>query len=560
MRPKHKDARQTAKGHGIGTCYRFQRSGFATCALNRGPMQPSIYKKIGIASVVMMTSVLLSRVIGLLREMVIAYMAGAGKEVDAYQIAFIIPEILNHAVATGFLSVTFIPIFTRHLVHRNEEEGWRVFSVVVCVFGSLAAVLVALSTVFAPQLVSWAAPGLEDAGTRLAAERMTRIILPAQLFFFVGGLLMAVQFARERFFLPALAPLVYNLGIIAGGLLLGPWLGIEGFAWGVLAGAFAGNLLLQWGGVRRAGLRFRLSWDWRHPDIKEYVRLTLPLMVGLTMTFSTEFFFRFFGSYLPAGSIAVLNFSLRVMLILVGIFGQAVGTASFPYMARLAAESNLSDLNHLLNRTVRYLALVIPVSVLFMVLSPEVVRILFERGRFGSHATQLTADVLVWFLAGAFAFASYTVVVRGYFAVRNTLFPAVFGTAAVLISIPLYPLGMMLMGVEGVALAGSFSGTIQVIALFYLWGRRSGHTGQGEVCRFYLKIGLLSLILAPLLAGLRRLLLEMLDATSISGSLAVSALVGSAFVGLMLLAGYGLKISEITDFSDRVVQKLRHGL
>jgi putative peptidoglycan lipid II flippase len=280
-------------------------------------------------------------------------------------------------------------------------------------------------------------------------------------------------------------------------------------------------------------------------------------MVGLTMTFSTEFFFRFFGSFLPAGSIAVLNFSLRVMLILVGIFGQAVGTASFPYMARLAAENKLSDLILLLNRTVRYLALVIPVSVLFMVLSPELVRILFERGRFDHSATQLTADVLVWFMAGATAYTAYTVVVRGYYAVRNTLFPTLFGTAAVLISIPLYPLGMALMGVAGVAFAVSFSGTIQAAVLFYLWGRRSGHTGQGEVGCFYLKIALLSLILAAVLVGLRRLLVEMLDATSMAGSLVVSALVGSAFMGLILLAGYGLKISEITDFADRVLQKLR---
>jgi putative peptidoglycan lipid II flippase len=383
---------------------------------------------------------------------------------------------------------------------------------------------------------------------------MTRIVLPAQVFFFAGGLLMAVQFAREHFFLPALAPLIYNLGIIAGGLLLAPWRGIEGFAWGVLAGAFAGNLLVQWVGVRRLGLRFQPAWEWRHPDVREYLRLTLPLMVGLTMTFSTEFFFRFFGSYLPAGSIAVLNFSLRVMLILVGIFGQAVGTASYPFMARLAAEHRLDELNQLLNRTLRYLALVIPFSALLMVLSPEVVRILFQRGRFDLAATRITAEVLVWFLAGAFAFAAYTVVVRGYFATRNTLFPAVFGTVAVLASLPLYPLGIALMGVEGVALAISFSGVLQVAALFCLWNRRSGNTGQREVYRFYLKMGLLSLVMGPLLAVLRRLMLEVVDASSLIGSLVVAGLVGAAFVALMLMAGYGLKIAEITDLMRRALR------
>jgi putative peptidoglycan lipid II flippase len=517
-------------------------------------MSSSVYKKVGIASAVMMASVFLSRVIGLLREMAIAYMAGAGREVDAYQIAFILPEILNHVVSAGFLSVTFIPLFTRHLVRNTEDEAWRVFSIILCVFGSLALGGVAVSMTLAPQLVAMAAPGLDDPQTLAAAVRMTRIILPAQVFFFAGGLLMAVQFARERFFLPALAPLIYNLGIIAGGILLAPWLGVEGFAWGVLVGAFAGNFLLQWAGARRVGMRFHAAWQWAHPDVKEYLRLTVPLMLGLTMTFSTEFFFRFFGSYLPAGSIAVLNFSLRVMLILVGIFGQAVGTASFPYMARLAAENNLGDLNRLLNRTLRYLALVIPVAALFMVLSPEVVRILFQRGRFDPAAARVTADVLVWFLAGAVAFAAYTVIVRGYFATRNTLFPALFGTAAVLVSIPLYPLGMLLMDVEGVALAVSVSGTLQAAALFFLWSRRSGNAGRGDVCRFYLKITLLTIAVAPALSLFREFLCDQLDALSLFGSLAISVLTGGLFVGLMLLAGYGLKIREITDVVGRMAK------
>jgi putative peptidoglycan lipid II flippase len=520
-------------------------------------MPSSVYKKVGIASAVMMASVFLSRVIGLLREMAIAYMAGAGKEVDAYQIAFILPEILNHVVATGFLSVTFIPLFTRHLVRGTETEAWRVFSIILCVFGALALGVVAVSMALAPQLVALAAPGLEAPDTLAAAVRMTRIILPAQFFFFAGGILMAVQFARERFFLPALAPLIYNLGIIAGGILLAPWLGIEGFAWGVLAGAFAGNFLLQWAGARRAGMRFQAAWQWTHPDVRDYLRLTAPLMLGLTMTFSTEFLFRFFGSYLPAGSIAVLNFSLRVMLILVGVFGQAVGTASFPYMARLAAENNLEDLNRLLNRTLRYLALVMPVAVLLMVLSPEVVRVLFQRGRFDPAAARVTADVLVWFLAGAVAFAAYTVIVRGYFATRNTLYPAIFGSVAVLASLPLYPLGIALMGVEGVALAVSVSGILQAAALFVLWSRRSDNAGQGEIFRFYLKIGLISAGVAPVLALIREAVTEWVDPASLAGSLITSATVGSAFMGLMLAAGYGLKIREIQQMAEYAWDKIR---
>jgi putative peptidoglycan lipid II flippase len=519
-------------------------------------MPSSTSQKIGIASLIMMGSVFLSRVIGLVREMSVAFVGGVGVDVDAYQIAFTIPEILNHVLASGFLSVTFIPIFTRYLLRRNEEEAWRVFSVIFCVFGALAAAGTLVAMVFAPELVAMAAPGVREPDVLEAAVRMTRIILPAQTAFFAGGLFMAVQFAHGRFFLPALAPLVYNVGIILGGVLLGPWLGMEGFAWGVLAGALAGNLGLQIGGASRVGMRLRLTWWWRHPDVREYLRLTLPLMVGLSMAFSTEFLFRFFGSYLPSGGIAVLNFSLRVMLILVGVFGQAVGTASFPFMARLAEEGNLTELNRLLNRTLRYLALVIPVSCLLMVLSTEVVRVLFERGRFESAATNLTAEALVYFLIGAVAFAANTVVVRGFYATRDTFTPALFGTLAVLAGLPLYLAGLALMGVPGIALAVSVSGILQAVVLYLLWNRRSGNPGQGDVFRFYLKMALLGLALIPLLAGCRRLALEVVDASGLFGSLAVTLLVGAAFLVLMLLAGHGLKISEITDTTRNALRAL----
>lgn len=510
-------------------------------------MPSAIRHNVGIASLIMMGSVFLSRIIGLLREMSVAYVGGAGVEVDAYQIAFALPEILNHVLASGFLSVTFIPIFTRYVLRNDPGQGWRVFSVIFCIFGAFAAAGTLVAMVFAPELVALAAPGAREPDVLAAAARMTRIILPAQMAFFAGGLFMAVQFAHGRFLLPALAPLIYNLGIILGGLLLGPWLGMEGFAWGVLAGALAGNLGLQIAGARRVGMRLKLAWAWRHPDVREYLRLTLPLMVGLSMTFSTEFLFRFFGSYLPAGGIAVLNFSLRVMLILVGVFGQAVGTASFPFMARLAEEGETAELNRLLNRTLRYLALVIPVSCLLMVVSTEVVRILFERGRFQSAATSLTAEALVYFLTGAVAFAANTVVVRGFYATRDTLTPALFGTLAVLGGLPIYLAGLALMGVPGVALAVSVSGILQAVVLYILWNRRSANTGQGEVFRFYLKMALLSLVLIPLLAGCRSLALEVIDASGLLADLAVTLLVGAAFLALMLLAGRILKVAEITD-------------
>ena len=456
-------------------------------------MSKSLYHKVGIASLILMASVFLSRVIGLFREMAIAYAGGARGDVDAYQIAFVIPEILNSIVASGFLSVTFIPIFSGYLASDREEEGWQVFSLVLNSFGSLLIAFIGVSMYFAPELMTWIAPGIKDPALLAKAIRMTRIILPAQFFFFAGGLFTAVQFAKEDFTLPALAPLVYNIGIIAGGMLLGPFLKMEGFSWGVLAGSFLGNFAIQYKGARNVGMKYTPAFGFAHPDFIAYIRLTLPLMVGLTMTFSTEFFLKFFGSYLPEGSIACLNYGLRIMLILVGLLGQAVGIASFPYLARLAAENRIQEMNRLLNRTLKYLSVIIPFSMLFMVLRHEVVTILFERGRFDAAATAKTADILVYLMIGAFAFAAQTIVVRGYYAMRNTLFPAIYSTIGVLVSVPFYILGMKLMGAGGVALAISISAILQVILLYTIWNRRSLNPESREVYRGYGKMLILSI-------------------------------------------------------------------
>lgn len=515
-------------------------------------MNPTIQRKVGIAALIVMISILLSRVIGLFREMAIAYVGGASGLVDAYQVAFILPEILNHIVASGFLSVTFIPIFSDYLARDNETEGWHVFSAIHCVFGSFLILLIIAAIIGAPHLVQWLAPGFKDPEKIALAVRMTRIIIPAQFFFFNGGLFMAVQFAREKFAMPALAPVFYNIGIITGGLLLGPWIGIEGFAWGVLGGAFVGNFAIQYIGARKVGMRFRFNFDFRHPGLTRFIRLTLPLIVGLTMMFSTELFFKFFGSFLAPGNISGLNYSLRVMLILVGLFGQAAGVAATPYLSRLAVEKQFGEMNKLLNTTLRYLGLVIPFSALFMVLRAEIITLLFQRGNFDAADTALTANILLFLMLGAFAFAAQTVVVRCYYAMQNTLLPALLGTIAVILSIPLYWGGMILMDAAGVALAISLSAILQVSVLYLIWNKKSHNTESGRVFRFYSIMAGLAILTGGVLEPLRQLIRSHLHGSAVADSLACAIIIGALFTGLILTAGKGLGITEIAEMRKRL--------
>lgn len=515
-------------------------------------MARSVQAKVGIASLIMMGSVLLSRVIGLLREIVIAYVGGADGAVDAYLVAFIIPDILNHAAASGFLSITFIPIFASYLARDQEAAGWQVFSTILSVFGCLLAIGIVLAWFFTPQLITLVSPGLTEPAYRILAVRMTRIILPAQLFFFAGGLLMAVQFAKERFFIPALAPLLYNLGIIAGGLLLGPQLGMEGFSWGVLAGAIIGNFAVQLWGARKVGLQFHISLQYTHPEVKKYLKVTLPLMLGLTMLFSTEFFLKFFGSYLPRGDIASLNYALRVMLILAALFGQAIGTAAFPFMARLVAENKFGEMNHLLNNTLKYLALVIPFAALLMVLRYEVVWVLFQRGQFDAAATRQTAVALGYLLIGAGAFAVQTVVVRGYYAMQDTLFPAIYSTIAVFFSLPIYYAGLQTMGLKGVALAISLSSILQVLLLYLVWNRRTGNTESRAVYILYLQTIGISVVVGLILHGFRHVLLKLFDVPTVWTSFAVAVLTGIVFLGLIISTAYLLRLEALVAGLQRL--------
>ena len=515
------------------------------------------YRKIAAAAVIMMTSVFLSRMLGVVREAVIAAVGGANTAVDAYKTAFVLPEILNHVLASGFLSITFIPIFSGYLVRDDEDGGWRVFSVILCVFGLVLLVLIGAAMGFAPRILHMLAPGKTDPRFMASAVDMTRIVLPAQLFFFAGGLLMAVQFAKKQFLFPALSGLVYNAGIILGGLYLGPRLGMQGFAWGALAGAFVGSFALQIVGAIRAGLRFTWCFELGHPDLRRYLLLTLPLMVGLTMTFSTEVFTKYFGSFLPPGGISWVDFAWRIIMMMGSFFGQSVGIASYPFLASLAAENRLDEMNRVFNGALRYLALIIPLSFLIAVLRVEIIRVLFERGRFGPDDTLMTSLALCGMLVGAVTITALTLVSRGFYATQNTLTPTLLGSLCVMVCLPVYWLGLKTLGVLGIGLAISVSAAIQVNVLYAAWNRRSANRGSRRVYAFYLKIILISLPQSLILYLLHGYLAEPLNITGAAGSIVSILLFGTLFLVLSALSAWIFRIEEARLVWAKISGRLR---
>jgi putative peptidoglycan lipid II flippase len=462
------------------------------------PAQPSLGRSISIAALIMVASNVLSRLLGLVRELVLAHLVGADWTYDAYVFAFTLPELINHFAAGSVLSIPFIPLFQKHLADGHTDKAWRLFANLLVAGTVVLLVLLAPAMRFTEAALALAGSNIDDpARPELMAltVRLTRIVLPAQLFFFWGALFNGVQYAHKRFVLPALMPVLYNVGIIAGGLLLFARLGIAGFAWGVLAGAFIGNVALQLPGALRVGMRFSPGNIPGDPDLRRYLLGVLPLVLGYSMINANEVLFRVFGTFAPegVGALSSLNYALRTMLMLVGVFGQALATGAYPFVSQLAIEKRFGELGRLANAMVaRIAAFVIPVSAIMIALAEEIVTVLYRHGAFGPDATRMTSRALVYYLVGAFFQCGALITNRLYYAARNTLFPMLVSTGVVVAAIPLYPWLGRTMGVGGIALAGSLGLGAQFLIVYGTWSLRHGNRAVGGVMVKILVIALVS--------------------------------------------------------------------
>lgn len=426
---------------------------------------------------IVMASVLLSRALGLLREWAVAHQVGSNASTDAYYAAFTLPDFLNYLVAGGSLSLIFIPVFTKYVAEGAEDDAWHVFSTVLTFMGIVLLALVAAAEIWAPGLLRLVVPGFK-APESARAVALTRLMLPAQIAFYLGGVLAAVQYAKAQFVVPSLAPLIYNSGIIAGGLLLGRHLGITGFSVGVLAGAFVGNFALQIYGARRAGARFRPNLDLKHPGFRLFLKLAIPIMLALSLVFADDWIVRWFGSYLRPGSITWLQWGKTLMRVPLGVVGQAVGVASFPFLAQLYSERRFDELNHTLDSTLKgLLLLLVPISTLTMAQSQPLVHLFFAtRTRVTPLDLNSTAAALVFYSIGMFAWAAQGIIARGFYAAHDTLTPAIVGTLLTVLNLPVYWILVHRFNYVGLAIASSIGIIVYTVVLFgMLRGRLPGY-------------------------------------------------------------------------------------
>jgi putative peptidoglycan lipid II flippase len=494
-----------------------------------------------------MGGILASRLLGFFREWSVAHQVGSNAMTDAYYAAFTLPDFLNYLVAGASLSVTFIPVFTKYAAEDREDEAWHVFSTVITFMGVALAVLVIAGEIFAPQLAQLIAPGF-GLQEKQRVIFLTRLMLPAQICFYEGSILSAVQYAKGRFVIPSLAPVVYNIMIILGGLLLASRIGMTGFAVGVLVGAITGNLLLQIYGAYRVQARYRPNLNLRHPGFLLFLRLAIPIMLALSLAFTDDWIIRWFGSYLQPASITWLSYAKTLMRVPLGVVGQGVGVASFPFLAQLYSEGKLEELNRLLDSTLKGLiALLVPISALMIAESRPIVYLVFSHTRMRGPDLEATAATMVFFSLGLFAWGAQYILARGFYATRNTWIPAIVGTVITFASVPVYWLLVRRAQHLGLAMASSLGMTAYTVTLFVLLNRRTHNRQVAGMMLFFVKVCAASAAIAWACHRLEIFLEPHFAWQRFAGALLLLSVVTAAGIMLLLVLGKLLRIRELEE-------------
>lgn len=442
-----------------------------------GMATPTTRRLAGAAGI-MMGSVLLSRVLGLARDAIISGKLGQGAASDVYMAAFLLPDTLFFLIAGGALSSAFIPVFSEMLALGDEDRAWRLFGTVASVMFVVVSGFVVVGFIFTRPLVSVLAFGFEAEMIDQIVP-LTRIVLPAQICFFLGGLMMGAQQSRGRFLLPGLGPNIYNLGIIAGGVLLVERMGPAGLCWGALAGAIAGNFLLQAWGIRAEGGRFRVNFGWRDPAVAKVWRLMLPVILGLALPQVSILLNRMFASTLGEGPMSALTRANTLMQAPLAIFGQSLSIAIFPTLAAQAALHDWRRMGDTIGLGIRFvLFLTVPATALLIVLGTPLIAVLLQHGRFDAANTGETAVALSYYAVGLFAWSGQAVLARGFYAMQDTRTPVIIGTLVTLVFVPLNFVFMNAfgMGFAGLALATTVAAGLNSAAMLVVLHRRlAGH-------------------------------------------------------------------------------------
>lgn len=510
------------------------------------------------AAIVLMAAVLVSGLLGLVRDwfLVANFYPGSAGDLDVYLAAFRFPDMVFQILVVGALAAAFIPVFTRYLL-KDKQEAWEVASTVISLGLVLFVVLAGIIFLLAEPLSRLIAPAFSDREIALMVV-ITRWLLLAQGSFLVSNFFTGMLQSQQHFIVPALSPIVYNLGIIFGIWLFTPIIGIYGPVAGVVIGAFL-HLIIQLPLLKATGYRFAWSFNYHHPGVRRIGRLMLPRTMALAVSQIELTVAVFIATALPAGSLAIFSFAQHLNNLAVNLFGSTIGQAALPTLAQAAHEESLVKFKQKLIESVnQVLYLSLPAGMILLILRLPAVRLAFGAPGFPWKATLLTGEIVALLAISIFAQAVIQILVRAFYALSNTLTPLITGTIAVLTNVLLsftlvYRFNL---GVVGLALALSLSSYLYLGLLFVSLNRILGSFGRD----FWLPA--VKMAGATLVTGIGLYLpFRLLDRYIFNTAktlelIGLSVLTGVIGLGIYVLLSRFLAIKELGHFLA-VIKKIR---
>ncbi|MDI6778163.1 MAG: murein biosynthesis integral membrane protein MurJ [Patescibacteria group bacterium] len=495
------------------------------------------------AALIIAAAGVLSRLLGLVRDRILAAKFGAGDALDVYYAAFRVPDLIYNLLILGALSAAFIPVFTSLIARDEENEAWKLANNLLSVALLVLLVLSAVFAIFTPQLMKIITPGFS--GEKMAeVVRLTRIMFLSPILLGVSGIFGGILNSFKRFLIYSLAPIMYNFGIIIGTLFLVKPFGIAGLAWGVILGAFL-HMFIQYPAVKITGFDFRFTFGFKSKSLRKVLALMIPRTMGLAVTQINLLIITIIASTLAAGSLAVFNFANNLQSFPLGIFGIPFALAVFPILSRHAARDEQGEFVHNFSQTFRQIIyFVVPASVLFIVLRAQIVRVVLGSGQFDWEDTILTFQSLGIFAVSLFAQSLIPLLARSFYALHNTRVPFLTGLASEIVNLVLAIFLSQKFGVLGLVWAFSISGIVNMFLLFVLLRHKLGGLDDKKIIFSATRI-IFSALAAGLAAQLSKYIIEpYIDLDTFLGVFTQLLTSGGAGIAVYLFFSRLLRLEE----------------
>ena len=500
-------------------------------------------------------AVMCSRVLGLIREQICAALFGGGGTMDAFTAAFRIPNLLRDLFAEGALSTAFVTTFSKTAARSSDAAAWALANKIATLAAVVLGALCVLGIVFSPQLVATLAPGFNPAKAALTVT-LTRVMFPFILLVSLAALVMGMLNAKNVFGVPAMASSFFNLGSIAGGVVLGYWLdphfgplALLGLAVGTLFGG-ALQLGVQLPQLHRLGFRYRPDFNWRDPGVNAVLGLMGPSVIAASTTQINVLINSIFASHLGDGPIFWLAIAFRLMQLPLGLFGVALGTVTLPLLSRLAVSGNMPAFRGELSRGMRLaFLLTIPCTVGLMMLAEPIVSVLYEHGRFDAFQAGEAAGALRFYALGLAGYAALKVLVNAFYALdqrRTPMYTSFFAVALNLLLNWIFTreLGW---GHRGLAFSTGCVATCNFLLLYWLMHRHLKRLETRRMSTLLVKVAAASAVLALICWGSEHWLLDDWSGLHFAARLGLLLLTITAGMLAFLGCGAALRIEELQE-------------